>query len=79
MLIITIVFSRVWSKKYPICIRLLPLSRKGVRYRSSGQETVDETVPWLEEEKYSAETASVESDGEKCVTLLIIVFVFTAV
>lgn len=56
---------RIWSKKYPICIRLLPLSRKGVRYRSSSQETVDETVPWLEEERYSAETASVDSDDSE--------------
>lgn len=56
---------RIWSKKYPICIGLLPLSRKGVRYRSSGQETVDETVPWLEEERYSAETASVDSDDSE--------------
>lgn len=59
--------SRCWSKKYPICIVLKPLSRLGARHKEKGQETIDEDADWVEEDKYTFDTHS-EGNQTSCVT-----------
>ncbi|XP_022188484.2 uncharacterized protein LOC111047121 isoform X2 [Nilaparvata lugens] len=50
LLPVGLIHKRIWSKKYPICITLLKMSKIGVRYRTKGKITIEDDAPWLDPE-----------------------------
>ncbi|RZF48796.1 hypothetical protein LSTR_LSTR003176 [Laodelphax striatellus] len=50
LLPVGLIHKRIWSKKYPICITLLKMSKIGVRYRTKGKITIEDDAAWLDPE-----------------------------
>ncbi|XP_075231326.1 testis-expressed protein 2-like isoform X2 [Lycorma delicatula] len=56
--------KRIWSKKYPICITLLKMSKLGVRYRSKGKITIEDDQEWLDPEVDDTTPIEIPDDQE---------------